>query len=178
MFDAIRRKILQAMVLSPALVAFPKRAAAGQNGKTLPVPVLEEGVRDASGIGSVWESLNPGYWRTQNGCLRRRVRAFGDRARKTGFPFHYESAAVPDGRMSTAYDPSLPMGTIWHRHWRLSGNFEIQLTGVVKGLTQRQQANDDPTWRMYQTGYGFFGVSIGGQTQFESFYAVANGVNT
>ncbi|MEM8736813.1 MAG: hypothetical protein AAGG44_21465, partial [Planctomycetota bacterium] len=39
--------------------------------------------------GEQWESLNPGYWKIKNGALRRRVFNVGDRARSTGFPFHY-----------------------------------------------------------------------------------------
>ena len=38
-----------------------------------------------------WETLNPGYWKIENGALRRRLTNLGDRARGTGFPFHYMS---------------------------------------------------------------------------------------
>ena len=43
--------------------------------------------------GSEWESLNPGYWQIKNGALRRRLKNIGDRARRTGFPYHSETHA-------------------------------------------------------------------------------------
>ena len=33
-----------------------------------------------------WESLNPGYWKVENGKLRRRLTNIGDRARKNWLP--------------------------------------------------------------------------------------------
>ena len=38
--------------------------------------------------GHGWESLNPGYWKLEGNALRRRIRTRGDKARRTGFPFH------------------------------------------------------------------------------------------
>ena len=35
-----------------------------------------------------WEKMNPGYWKIEDGALRRRLVNVGDRARRTGFPFH------------------------------------------------------------------------------------------
>ena len=63
--------------------------------------------------GSAWESLNPGYWKIENGTLRRRLKNYGDRARRTGFPYHYETHQGK--KMSGDYDPSLPQGILWRR---------------------------------------------------------------
>jgi hypothetical protein len=41
--------------------------------------------------GDDWESLNPGYLQIKDGSLRRRLTNYGDRARRMGFPFHYET---------------------------------------------------------------------------------------
>ena len=38
--------------------------------------------------GHDWQTLNPGYWKIENGSLRRRLTNYGDRARRTGFPYH------------------------------------------------------------------------------------------
>ena len=118
-----------------------------------------------------WESLNPGYWQFlgENG-LRRAVSAIGDRARTANFPFHYESPLNPDGVMTTEYDPSLPMSTMWNRKWILEDNFSIALKVKVNQLTKKQRSDDNPDWKMYQSGYGLFGVALGGQSQFESFF--------
>ena len=44
---------------------------------------------DSMCLGEGWESLNPGYWQIKDRRLRRRLGNVGDRARSTGFPFHY-----------------------------------------------------------------------------------------
>lgn len=117
-----------------------------------------------------WEGLNPGYWQIENGILRRAVTAVGDRARDTGFPFHYESQTKIDGQMPVEYDPSLSMSTIWHRKWKLNTEFSIALRVKVKELTSIQREGDNPAWEMYQPGFGLFGIALGGNSQFESFY--------
>lgn len=121
-------------------------------------------------LASDWEGLNQGYWKAEANGLRRKIRSYGDRARDTGFPFHYESQSNPDGVMPTIYDPSLPLGIMWNRHWRLDSDFSISFSSTVKGLTSKLRTDDDPSWAMYQPGYGLFGVAFGGQSQFESFY--------
>ncbi len=68
-----------------------------------------------------WESLNPGYWQIKDGRLRRRLKNIGDRARRTGFPFHYESKG---NVMQTDYDPSLPSGIIYRRDVSLRGRYQ------------------------------------------------------
>ncbi len=78
--------------------------------------------------GDDWETLNPGYWSIRNNALRRRIHNFGDRARNTGFPYHYETHGDRLGShtMPVDYDPTLPPGLIWHRHWRLAGNYKLK----------------------------------------------------
>ena len=117
-----------------------------------------------------WEGLNPGYWTFEKGQMRRAITAVGDRARNTGFPFHYESQTNIDGVMPTVYDPSLPMSTFWNRKWKLGQEFSIAMRFKVNALTVLQREDDDPNWQMYQSSYGLFGLSLGGNSQFESFY--------
>ena len=117
-----------------------------------------------------WEALNPGYWKLEKTGLRRALTAIGDRARDTGFPFHYESQSTPDGVMPTDYDPSLPMSIMWHRKWALRNEFSIALRVKVNALTKIQREGDDADWRMYAPGYGLFGIALGGSSQFESFF--------
>ena len=121
-------------------------------------------------LASDWEGLNQGYWKADANGLRRRIRSYGDRARDTGFPFHYESQSNPDGAMTIDYDPSLPLGIMWNRHWRFETNYGISFTSTVKALTSKIKTDDDPSWAMYQPGYGLFGVAFGGKSQFESFF--------
>ena len=74
---------------------------------------------DSLCLGSGWETLNPGYWQIKAGALRRRIANYGDRARPTGFPFHYETHNRSGGVMSTEYDPSLPAGIVYRNDWKL-----------------------------------------------------------
>ena len=165
--------------MSAVLPVLPRLSTAALESKEeSPETAVGETAVDGPGIGEAWESLNPGYWRTRNGRLRRAITAVGDRARNTGFPFHYESSVAPDGKMPRDYDPSLPMGIIWNRKWKLSANYEIRLDATVKRLTEQQRLNDDQRWQMYQEGYGLVGLSIAGQTQFESFYPSPNAAPT
>lgn len=121
-------------------------------------------------LASDWEGLNQGYWRQNGESIRRRMRAYGDRARDTGFPYHYESQANPEGLMPTEYDPSLPLGIMWNRHWKLSPNYSLSAKVTVHTLSSIVEGADDPNWAMYQSGFGLFGISFGGQSQFESFF--------
>ena len=170
MRSQIRRFFLKAMLALPALPAALRISAARSSSDQPFQSVLEDSLSDGPNLGSCWEGLNPGYWRVKNGRLRRAITAVGDRARNTGFPFHYESAVAPDGEITRSYDPSLPMGIIWNRQWKLSESFGIRLSAVVKRLTARQRDDDDERWLMYGQSYGLFGISFAGQTQFESFY--------
>lgn len=121
--------------------------------------------------GDGWESLNPGYWQIQAGALRRRLTNYGDRARRTGFPFHYEthqSKAMP-----VDYDPSLPHGCIYRRDWSLQGNYSVVIEATVRDQTPPRRPGDSPDWKMYQPGYGWLGIAFGAKTQFDS-YGVGN----
>ena len=121
--------------------------------------------------GDDWESLNPGYWSIRNNALRRRIHNYGDRARNTGFPYHYETHGDRLGShtMPVDYDPTLPPGLIWRRHWRLAGNYELDMTGRVHAPSHGPSEQDDPTWRMYQEGYGLLGLAFGSASLYESF---------
>ncbi len=121
--------------------------------------------------GDDWETLNPGYWQIEGKALRRRIHSLGDRARKTGFPYHYETHGRQLGSysMPVDYDPSLPPGLIWHRHWRLQGNYGVVLKGRVVAEAHGPLEGDDDTWRMYQPGYGLLGLAFASATLYESF---------
>ncbi len=121
--------------------------------------------------GDEWETLNPGYWRIQGKALRRRIHNFGDRARNTGFPYHYETHGSRLGSysMPVDYDPSLPPGLIWHRQWRLQGNYKLRIEGRVVADSHGPADGDDPNWLMYQRGYGMLGLAFGSATLYESF---------
>ena len=172
-----RRNILKSLLVSTVSVLAIHRSgnAYAQNVNTKASRIVVAGgheapLADGFNLGCEWEGLNPGYWHVESGLMRRVVRSIGDRARNTGFPFHYESQVNPEGVMPIEYDPTLPMGVIWNRHWKLSGNFGLKLSAKVKGLTSLLDADDDGGWNMYQPGYGLVGLAFGGDTQFESFY--------
>ncbi len=117
--------------------------------------------------GSAWESLNPGYWKIENGTLRRRLKNYGDRARRTGFPYHYETHQGK--KMSGDYDPSLPQGILWRRDWKLTGNYTVSLQGTFHSKTSEVPDGDQAEWKMYQQGHGVAGIAIGGKNLFEGY---------
>ena len=45
--------------------------------------------KDSLHVGEMWESLNPGYWKIENGALRRRLRNYGDRAVPIQLPWDW-----------------------------------------------------------------------------------------
>ncbi|MFH5832201.1 hypothetical protein ACG2F4_04950 [Halalkalibaculum sp. DA3122] len=104
----------------------------------------------------------------------------GDRARNTGFPFHYETHRLqsgpdsPEGIMDVDYDPSLPLGIMWNRKWKLKENYAITLSGTIMALAHDPLPDDNPEWRMYKKGNGVIGIAIGGKTQFDSFHPHEN----
>jgi hypothetical protein len=113
-----------------------------------------------------WETLNPGYWKIENRQLRRRLRNIGDRARRTGFPFHSETA----GRvMETEYDPSLPEGVLYRRDWKPAGDFVVSAEFTFVAARSAPAADDDPSWKMVSAGYGWFGLAFGAKSLLESF---------
>ncbi|QDT10672.1 alkaline phosphatase D family protein [Planctomycetes bacterium K23_9] len=118
-----------------------------------------------------WQSLNPGYWQVEGGALRRRLTNVGDRARRTGFPFHSMSKGQV---METQYDPSLPAGMIYRSDVRLSGSYRITATLTYRGDRPAPADGDDPNWKMYQDGYGRMGIAFGAKSLLESFGKARN----
>ncbi len=119
--------------------------------------------------GDLWESLNPGYWKISGKRLRRRIQNYGDRARRTGFPFHYETHGQNGGMMSVDYDPSLPHGILYRRDWRLESSYSVSTRFTVKALPTIQREGDSKDWQMYQSGYGLIGIAFGAQNLFDSY---------
>lgn len=121
---------------------------------------------DSLVVGPGWESLNPGYWQIKDGALRRRLVNVGDRARRTGFPFHSQTA----GRsMETDYDPSLPVGILYRNDWKLKGGYEVKTRFTYLAPRTAPGPGDKEEWKMYQDGYGFFGIAFGATSVFESY---------
>ena len=121
-----------------------------------------------------WESLNPGYWQVKDGALRRRIKNYGDRARPTGFPYHYETHRRNEGKMPVDYDPSLPTGIIYRRDWKLRDAFQISATFTYHGPFDVRREGDDDAWKMFQSGYGQFGIAFGAKSIFESYGKIRN----
>jgi hypothetical protein len=152
------------------------RAAAATAAAVSSAPTLRASTQsfdrpDSLYHGDEWETLNPGYWRIQGKALRRRIHNLGDRARNTGFPYHYETHGNRLGSysMPVDYDPSLPPGLIWHRQWRLNGNYKLRIEGRVVAESHGPMDGDDPMWQMYQPGHGMLGLAFGSATLYESF---------
>ena len=129
---------------------------------------------DSLSHGSGWETLNPGFWQIKEGALRRRIRNYGDRARATGFPFHYETHRRNGGVMSTDYDPSLPPGVIYRKDWKLNGSWSISARFEYHGNADARRHGDSDDWQMYQPGYSLMGLACGSKNLFESYNKVRN----
>ena len=121
--------------------------------------------------GHSWQTLNPGFWKIENGVLRRRMKNYGDRARKTGFPFH----AVTHGfKFETKYDPSLLPCAIYARQWKLKDKFSISASiSYLVGRTDPGEG-DDPAWKMFNDGFGQFGLAFGSRNIYESYTKLIN----
>lgn len=130
--------------------------------------------RDSLSVGPGWESLNPGFWQVSDGAVRRRFGNYGERARNTGFPFHYESHGRNGGVMPVAYDPSLPPGTLYRNDWKLGDNWTVSAEFVYHGIADVERDGDSPAWKMYQPGYGLLGLAFGAKSLFESYDKVRN----
>ncbi|MCH2131749.1 MAG: hypothetical protein MK179_21625, partial [Pirellulaceae bacterium] len=116
--------------------------------------------------GHQWQTLNPGYWKIQDGALRRRLQNYGDRARRTGFPFHGETNGF---EFKTDYDPSLLSGILYAAEWELDEEYAIHARFTYLSNRPSVLEGDDPQWAMYQDGFGVLGLAIGGQSVLESF---------
>ena len=160
------KKSSAAMVLSSSAGTFAKTAMATDLVAAIPLTLNDQ---DSLYHGDQWETLNPGYWQIKRGALRRRLSNYGDRARRTGFPFHYETHRRNNGVMDVNYDPSLPQGIIYRRDWRLKGNYAISATFTFRGRKVNKRKDDSDDWKMYQLGYGQMGLAIGAKSLFESY---------
>ncbi len=145
-------------------------AAAAASTSTLSARTVKFEAPDSLYHGDDWETLNPGYWQVEGNALRRRIHSLGDRARNTGFPYHYETHS-PRGhsKMPVDYDPSLPPGLIWHRQWRLDGSYGLKAEGSVIAEAHGPRDSDSDGWKMYRKGYGALGVGFGSATLYQSF---------
>ncbi|MEL6105900.1 MAG: hypothetical protein AAFU85_07685, partial [Planctomycetota bacterium] len=124
---------------------------------------------DSLCLGAGWETLNPGYWQIKEGALRRRILNYGDRARSTGFPFHYETHQRSGGIMPLEYDPSLPAGIVYRNDWKLSGAWSISGRFTYQGEVDVRRDGDSEQWKMYQPGYGRMGLAFGAKNLLESY---------
>lgn len=124
--------------------------------------------------GPEWESFNPGFWQMKDGALRRRFHNYGERARSTGFPYHYETHQKNGGVMPVDYDPSLPPGVIYRKDWKLRGNWSMTARFTYHGNAEVRREGDSDQWMMYQPGYGLMGLAFGAKNLFESYNKVRN----
>ena len=116
--------------------------------------------------GQQWQTLNPGFWKIENGALRRRLQNYGDRARRTGFPFHAETHNFD---YKTDYDPSLDCGVIYTPQWKLSGEYQLETEFTYHADRPALPKGDQPNWKMHQDGYGLMGIAIGAKSVFQSY---------
>ncbi|MFK8111366.1 MAG: alkaline phosphatase D family protein [Rubripirellula sp.] len=123
--------------------------------------------------GHQWQSLNPGYWQIRDGALRRRLTNYGDRARRTGFPYHGETHGFD---FSTEYDPSLESGILYAPQWDLTSDFALKVKFTYRGDSPKPAKGDDPNWLMYQPGFGLMGVAIGSESVFESYGKIIHAI--
>ncbi|MFK7767247.1 MAG: twin-arginine translocation signal domain-containing protein [Mariniblastus sp.] len=121
--------------------------------------------------GHEWETLNPGYWKIENGALRRRLKNYGDRARHTGFPYHAETHGF---KFETDYDPSLRTGVIYSPIWDLNSGYSLKVDFTFRGPRPVAEEKDNSDWQMYQDGFGLMGVAIGAKSVYESYTKIAN----
>jgi len=128
--------------------------------------VYRFGGPDADFHGHQWQTLNPGYWKIDSGALRRRLHNYGDRARRTGFPFHGETNGFD---FKTEYDPSLPTGILYANEWQFSGSYSLRIQFTYHQDRPDVGKGDNPQWAMYQDGYGLMGVALGGQSVLQSY---------
>lgn len=167
---ANRREFLKATGATVAAIGLAS-GASSQPPPLAPVVVaIDDFARpDSHHVGDAWESLNPGYWKIEAGAMRRRLKNRGDRARNTGFPYHWESHERKP--MPTEYDPSLPFGMIWRRDRALSGNFTIRAEFAIRGEAPTGEAvpEAERAWKMNNPGWGVAGICFGGECLFESW---------
>ncbi|MDN5202126.1 hypothetical protein QQ008_12150 [Fulvivirgaceae bacterium BMA10] len=142
-----RKFIKQTTLSSAALAVMPLNISANENAELSQLTVLDDFKRpDSLYHGHDWETLNPGYWQVQSNALRRRLKNVGDRARRTGFPYHYETHRIKgksEGVMDVEYDPSLPLGIIWNRNRKMRGDYTLSIEGKIHALSPSKAKEDD-----------------------------------
>lgn len=167
-----RRDFLKSSALTVAASATGTAVAQQSIGSSVVVDNFKRA--DSLFHGEGWETLNPGYWQIKDQTLRRRIKNVGDRARATGFPYHYETHSRSGGKMPVEYDPSLPVGILWRRDWKVSGSYSVRIAGTYHADRAEPEAGDDASWKMNQPGHGMLGIAFGGKSLFESFTKVRN----
>jgi len=170
-----RREMMAASIASVTLAAAGPSLTQAAARTTLPVTTKISHVANPDSLyhGHSWQTLNPGFWKIENGALRRRMKNYGDRARKTGFPFH----AVTHGfKFETKYDPSLLPCAIYARQWKLKEKFSVSASITYIASRPDPQEGDDPAWRMYTDGYGQFGIAFGARSIYESYTKIINAI--
>ncbi len=166
--ELTRRQFLQ----TSAAVGAGLAAAANAGGNAASAsPVMTFSSPDSLYHGHQWQTLNPGYWQIKNGALRRRLVNYGDRARRTGFPFHAETHQF---EYRTNYDPSLESGILYASAWDLKENYSLKVEFTFRGDRPEPKHGDDPGWKMYREGFGLMGVAIGGKSIYESYGRIIN----
>jgi hypothetical protein len=163
------KTVASTTAVGPLFLASQSTSAASDTGKEHALVLDRFDRPDSWYHGDNWESLNPGFWKIEGKRLRRRIRNYGDRARRTGFPYHYETHGQNGGVMPVDYDPSLPHGTIYRRDWNLKSSFTITMDLKVRSFPEIQRPTDSPDWKMYQEGYSMAGIAFGAQNLFDSY---------
>ena len=166
--DLDRRSFLEgAAGAALAASTFPPNSSPSSNQNSRKKPETEYlfDRPDSNYHGHQWQTLNPGFWKIENGALRRRLQNYGDRARRTGFPFHAETHNF---NFQTDYDPSLGCGIIYAPQWKLSGEYQIETEFTYRADRPALPKGDQPGWKMHQDGYGLMGIAIGAKSIFQS----------
>lgn len=164
-----RRRLMEvstaAITLPSAIDAFAQSETSKEKSSATLIDDFDRA--DSTNLGDNWESLNLGYWSIKDKSLRRRLKNVGDRARKTGFPFHYESV----GRvMKTDYDPSLPLGVIWSRKWKMTQSYVVSMAGRIEKTSADVDPSENPNWKNFSSAYGLVGLALEGANQHEGHY--------
>lgn len=109
--------------------------------------------------GHGWESMSPGYWKVENGALRRRLKNLGNRNPVTSFPWHWSQGGKEIEDRKTEWLPNLPVGMIWRRDWALTGNYKVKTYVTIRDLNP--EGRGEPS--------GYFGLCFGGESLFETW---------
>ncbi len=108
--------------------------------------------------GISWETLNPGYWKIEDGALRRRLENLGNGNPQTSFPWHWSTGGKTVKPRTGNRLPNLPMGMIWRRDWTLTGNYTVRAEFTIKETSPAGRGEKG----------GFLGVCFGGESLHES----------